>query len=85
MKNSSDNIWNRTSDLPICSTAPYPLCYHGPRNEEGREFKIFIVVRSANCSLRFHGFRIRSVYEGDSLFQGIFSMFKCLEARHIFP
>ena len=22
MKNSSDNIWNRTSDLSICSTAP---------------------------------------------------------------
>ena len=22
MKNSNDTIWNRTSDLPICSTAP---------------------------------------------------------------
>ena len=22
MKNSDDTIWNRTSDLPICSTAP---------------------------------------------------------------
>jgi len=54
MKNFNDSIWNRTSDLPIYSTAPYPLCYRGPRNEEGREFKIFIVVRSANCSLRFH-------------------------------
>ena len=29
MKNSNDTIWNRTSDLPICSTAPYPLCYRG--------------------------------------------------------
>ena len=27
MKNSNDTIWNRTSDLPICSTA---LCYRGP-------------------------------------------------------
>jgi hypothetical protein len=30
IKNSNDIIWNRTSDLPICSTAPYPLCYRGP-------------------------------------------------------
>ena len=32
MKNSNDTIWDRTSDLPICSTAPYPLCHHGPWN-----------------------------------------------------
>ena len=31
MKNSNDTIWNRTSDLPICSTAPWPLCHRGPR------------------------------------------------------
>ena len=31
MKNSNDTIWNRTSDLPICSTAPYPLSYRGLR------------------------------------------------------
>jgi len=30
MKNSNDTIWNRTSDLLICSTAPEPLCYRGP-------------------------------------------------------
>ena len=24
MKNSNDTIWNRTSDIPICSTAPRP-------------------------------------------------------------
>ena len=30
MKNSSDTSWDRTSDLPICSTAPSPLCYRGP-------------------------------------------------------
>jgi len=29
MQNSNDTIWNRTSDLPICSAAP-PLCYLGP-------------------------------------------------------
>ena len=28
MKNSNDTIWNRTSDLPICST---PLWHRGPR------------------------------------------------------
>ena len=26
MKNSNDTNWDRTSDLPICSTAPWPLC-----------------------------------------------------------
>jgi len=31
MKNSNDTIWNRTSDLPIYSTAPKPPCYRGPR------------------------------------------------------
>ena len=24
---STDTSWDRTSDLPICSTAPKPLCY----------------------------------------------------------
>ena len=27
---STDTSWDRTSDLPICSTAPQPLCYRGP-------------------------------------------------------
>ena len=31
MKNSNDTIWDRTSDLPICSTAPQTLCYRGPQ------------------------------------------------------
>ena len=26
----TDTSWDRTSDLPICSTAPWPLCYRGP-------------------------------------------------------
>jgi len=30
LKNSNDTIWNRTSDLPICNTAPEPLSYRGP-------------------------------------------------------
>ena len=28
---SNDTSWDRTSDLPICSTAPSPLCYRGPQ------------------------------------------------------
>ena len=28
-KNSNDTIWHRTSDLPICSTALWPLCHRG--------------------------------------------------------
>ena len=31
MKNSNDTFWNRTSELPICCAAPYPLCYRCPR------------------------------------------------------
>jgi len=30
MKPYNDTVWNRNSDLPICSTAPEPLCYRGP-------------------------------------------------------
>ena len=32
MKNSNDTIWNRTSDLPICTAVPWPLRYRGPNN-----------------------------------------------------
>ena len=31
MKNANDTSWDRTSDLPICSTASQPLCYRGLR------------------------------------------------------
>ena len=27
---SNDTSWDRTCVLPICSTAPYPLCFRGP-------------------------------------------------------
>ena len=27
---STDTSWDRTSDLLICSTAPWPLCHRGP-------------------------------------------------------
>jgi len=29
-KESTDTSWDRTSDLPICSTTPCPLCHRGP-------------------------------------------------------
>ena len=29
-KNSSDTIWDRTSDLQMCSIAPLSLCHRGP-------------------------------------------------------
>jgi len=28
-ENSTDTSWDRTSDLLVCSTAPYTLCYRG--------------------------------------------------------
>jgi len=33
MKYSNDTSWNRTSDLPICSATPSPLCYCGPTSK----------------------------------------------------
>ena len=33
MKNNNDTIWDRTSDLPICTTAPQPLCRHSPLSD----------------------------------------------------
>ena len=38
MEKSTDASWDRTSDLPICSTAPYPLCYRGPPVYMGTHF-----------------------------------------------
>jgi len=32
IKKSNDTSWNRTSDLPICSAAPCPLCHRGIRS-----------------------------------------------------
>jgi len=49
MTNSNDTTWDRKSDLPICSTAPSPLCYYGPltqhvieRNIQGRIYAMWI-------------------------------------------
>jgi hypothetical protein len=44
MKNFSDTIWNRTSDLPICSAVPQLLCHH-QRSPGGR---ILIRNKTAN-------------------------------------
>ena len=44
-ENSNNSSWDRTKNLPIISTAPYPLCHHGPRDEhkwcEICELKLF--------------------------------------------
>jgi hypothetical protein len=44
MKHSIDTIWDRTSDLLISSTVPYPLCCRGPRILLYDSFKIFCVA-----------------------------------------
>jgi hypothetical protein len=31
IKNSDDTSWDPTTDLPICSTTPQPLCHRGPQ------------------------------------------------------
>ena len=31
---STDTSWDQTSDLPICSTAPQPLCHCGPHTSQ---------------------------------------------------
>ena len=38
---STDTSWDRTSNLPICSTAPQPLCYRGPGREEVQLYSFF--------------------------------------------
>ena len=52
MKNSNDTIWNRTSDLPICGTAPKTLCHRGPHfftvNDE--EAVIYMLI----CQVSHH-------------------------------
>jgi len=54
MKNSSDTSWDRNTDLPICSTAPEPLSYHGPPYLCGY-FLLFHPV--ALCPRRQHALR----------------------------
>ena len=57
MKNSSDTSWDRTSEIHICSTAPQPLCYHGPLisvlSDKIKE------LHFATKSLRFHQIKIK--------------------------
>jgi hypothetical protein len=55
MKNSNDTIWDRTSDLPICSTAPKPLCHRGLQlvNLVGFIIRIHHGARSPECQTTF--------------------------------
>ena len=46
---STDTSWDRTSDLPICSIAPLPLCYRGLPTW----YIISVFFLSSKCSL-FH-------------------------------
>ena len=52
MKNSSDTIWNRTSDIPICSTAPSPLCYRGPRDKLVNAIKAILLRETTKGTSR---------------------------------
>jgi hypothetical protein len=41
MKNSNNTMWDRTSDLPICSALPKPLCHGGPYSPvDGYQFNL---------------------------------------------
>jgi hypothetical protein len=54
-------------------------------NKKGRQFKIFLVVYKAQCSLHFHSLGIDNVCEGEPVLQAIFSMFKCVGKLPIMP
>jgi len=48
MKNSNDNIWNRTSDLPACSAMPQPtapLRVPKDKKKKRRRRKYFVVLQ----------------------------------------
>ena len=40
---STDTSWVQTSDLPICSTTPWPLCCRGPHSDIAELFIILLV------------------------------------------
>ena len=48
-------------------------------NKEGRQFRIIFLMYNAHCSLCFNSIRNHNECKGDPVFQGIFSMFKCIE------
>jgi hypothetical protein len=60
MKNSDDTIWNRTSDLPICSTVPYPLCHRGPLIPKvKKDIKVHFFTHSSNSCKLYQGKRLK--------------------------
>jgi hypothetical protein len=43
MKNSSDTIWNRTRDLPICSAVPQQLRHRVPQIVMYTRFSVLFI------------------------------------------
>jgi len=63
MKNSHDTIWNRTSHLRICSTAPWWLFYRGPPNTfkyttDYMLYKLFMELRNAKRCHKYRPFKL---------------------------
>ena len=52
-------------------------------SKEGRQYKTFLVVCSADWSLLFYSLGIDNICEGDPYFQGIFSMFQWVGTAHV--
>jgi hypothetical protein len=68
MKNSNDTIWNRTSDLPICSTVPEPLCHH-QRSPNGEYIYIYIFIAFLpSFKILYYGPLVILTYRNTKLF-----------------
>ena len=64
MKNSNDTIADRTSDLPICSTAPQPLCHRGLLTENAM---LLLPSLSPLCRVFIHIFLKQTMSLGNSV------------------
>ena len=57
---STDTSWDRASDLPICSTTPWPLCYRGPLSRKVTPWKVFFFSENTILFCIFNGFDVCS-------------------------
>lgn len=60
------------------------LLVHNIFNKNVRQFRIFLLVSNAHCSLRFYHLVIGKVCEGDAVLQRVSTMFKCVRTIHDF-
>jgi hypothetical protein len=53
-------------------------------NKEGRQFRIFLLLYNAHCSLRIHHLGFDNICEDDPGFQRVFNLFKYVGIIKVF-